>query len=81
MQILQEADIYAQPVGDLITLNKRRKISTPIGVFCSVVLAAFGVLAFGFLVAGMSGSDNYYSQSVAYTNLGKTETEQDINLD
>jgi hypothetical protein len=81
MQLLQEADIYAKPVGDLISLNEHRKISTPVGVFCSVIFAAFGIASLGFLIAGMTGGDHYYSQSVAWTNLGRTEAQQEISLD
>lgn len=61
MQFLQEADVYATPVGDLISVHKNKRISTWWGVFCSIVFYALMIVAFGFLVAGMSGADSYFS--------------------
>ena len=72
--------MFAKPVADLITLEEQRKISTPIGVFCSIVFAAFGIAAFGFLIMGLTGSDNYYNQSAAWQNRILSK-EQPISLD
>ena len=60
MQYLQEADVFATPVGELITLNKERRISSCCGIFGSIVFYAFSLLAVGFLIAGITGSDNYF---------------------
>lgn len=68
MQSIESLDIFAKPVGNFLTLKRERKVSTLAGVVCSFVFYILVALAFGFLVAGMAGSENYYSQSVAWTN-------------
>ena len=55
-------------MGNFVTLRGERKVSTIGGVVMSIIFIIMSAMAFGFLVAGMAGSDNYYNQSVAWVN-------------
>lgn len=61
MQYLQEADMFATPVGDLITINNKRRVSSLSGIVCSFCYFVLAILAAGFLIASLTGSDEYQS--------------------
>ena len=67
MQFLESMDVYAKPVGNFLTINKQKRVSTAWGLCCSSIMVVFTLLAAGFLIADMVGTTNFFSQSVSMT--------------
>jgi len=61
MQFLESMDVYAKPVGNFLTINKQKRVTTAWGLCCSAVMVFFTFLAAGFLIAEMAGTTNYFS--------------------
>lgn len=73
--------MFATPVGDLITINNKRRISSISGIVCSFCYYILAIIAAGFLIASLVGSDEYQSQSVGLTNLGAPASQTQIDTD
>lgn len=81
MQYLQELDVFSVPVGHLISVGKTRNISSICGIACSFIFYALALIAAGFMVSSMNGSDDFFSQSVAWQNLGSPDSQTKIETE
>lgn len=81
MQYLEEVDVFSVPVGNLISINKQRKVSSLCGIVCSFIFYALALVAFGFMVSSMNGSDDFFNQAVSWQNLGNPTSQTDIGTD